>query len=528
MKVCVIQPHYSFDANDIESCYRDQIRLLDQCDDSMDIIVLPEYADVAADQPDAESYYAMVDKYNEDVMQRAKEAAVRCNSIVFVNAAYHAEGGWRNTTHAIDRKGNVVGRYFKAHPAPSEVRNDLDVAYSYEYAEPYVLELEGIRFGFMTCYDFYFYESFAPLARQNVDVIIGCSHQRTDTHQALSIINRFLCYNTNAYLIRASVSLGEQSEICGCSCVIAPDGTELVNMKSRVGIECCDIDPHAKYYKAAGFGGTTKSHYEYIEEGRRPWLYRKGGSQMVAYDDVMPYPRICAHRGFNTVAPENSMPAFGAAVALGAEEIEFDLWFTSDGEIVSSHDSTLERVSNGEGNITEKTLAELETLDFGYKFNDKFKGLGIVKFEDILKKLGGLVVMNVHVKAPWDVYPEDMMKKIVALVRKYECERYTYFMIARDSVIRQFKAYAPDIEVCVGHLKTCPWEIVDRAIKLGCKKVQLFKPYFNQEMIDKAHANGIRCNVFWSDEPDEARRYREMGIDTILTNDYLSIKNALE
>jgi len=38
-------------------------------------------------------------------------------------------------------------------------------------------------------------------------------------------------------------------------------------------------------------------------------------------DDQLPYPRICDHRGFNTIAPENSLPAFGAAVALGASEI---------------------------------------------------------------------------------------------------------------------------------------------------------------------------------------------------------------
>ena len=41
----------------------------------------------------------------------------------------------------------------------------------------------------------------------------------------------------------------------------------------------------------------------------------------------MPYPRVCAHRGFNTIAPENSLIAFGAAIALGADEIEFDVRF---------------------------------------------------------------------------------------------------------------------------------------------------------------------------------------------------------
>ena len=43
----------------------------------------------------------------------------------------------------------------------------------------------------------------------------------------------------------------------------------------------------------------------------------------------------------------------------------------------------------------------------------------------------------------------------------------------------------------------------------------------------KAHEHGIRCNVFWADDAGEARRYFEMGIDTVLTNDYLAIYNAV-
>ena len=88
--------------------------------------------------------------------------------------------------------------------------------------------------------------------------------------------------------------------------------------------------------------------------------------------------------------------------------------------------------------------------------------------------------------------------------------------------------YAPDLKVCVGwDGNKDPMSIVDRAIALGAYKVQLFKPYFNQASIDKAHANGILCNVFWADDPDEARRYFRMGVDTVLTNDYLTVFNAV-
>ena len=535
MKVCVLQPKYSFNENDVDMCFEGMLTLLEHCDDSMDLIVLPECSDVLADVKGKAGYYDAVNKYCPLLLEKAKSTARRCSALLFVNAGYQSMEGIRNTTYVINRKGEIIGHYFKAHPAPSEVRTDaeggheLDTQYSYEYHSPYILEIEGIRFGFLTCYDFYFYENFARIAQENVDIIIGCSHQRTDTHEALSIINRFLCYQTNAYLVRASVSLGEDSGVCGCSMIVSPRGEELVNLKNRVGLGVFEIDPKEKYYKAAGHQGPLKAHYEYVEEGRRPWLYRNSGASVVPFDSIMKYPRICAHRGFNTVAPENSMPAFGAAVALAAEEIEFDLWSTKDGVIVSCHDSTLERVSNGSGKIYDHTYEELLRLDFGVKHSEKFKGLKIPTFEEILQKFAGRVIMNIHVKI-WDYdFAETKMEEIVGLIRKYDCAKHIYFMTANDKIIKEVMRYAPDICVCVGwDGNKDPLSIVERAIALGAQKVQLFKPYFNQQSIDMAHEHGILCNVFWADDPNEAITYRNMGIDCILTNDFLAIKNALE
>lgn len=534
MKVCVIQPYYSFHETDTERCYQDMVSLLDACDESLDLIVLPEYSDIPASQTSKESFHRSIERHNADILHRAVEAAKRCNALVFVNCAHKTESGYRNTTHAIDRQGNIVGRYYKEHPAPSEVKtekqggNELDVSYSYTARDPYVIEIEGLRFGFMTCYDFYFYEAYAPLALQNVDIIIGCSHQRTDTHEALSLINRFLSYHTNAYLIRSSVSLGEESSICGCSCVIAPNGNTLVDMKSKIGLGICEIDPKAKYYKPAGFLGQPKAHYEYIEEGRRPWLYRNGGKSVVPFDQYLPYPRLCAKGGFSTVAPGNSMPAWGSAIALGAEEIELDLWTTKDGVLVACSDSNLERVSNGTGNIWEYTYAELLRFDFGAKYGDKFTGLKIPTFEEVLQKFASHVIMNIRVKI-WDMhFAEDKLDAITALLRKYDCEKHVYLTSTSDDALKKAREQYPFIRLCVEHDETNPCTVVDRAIALKAEKVQLYKPYFNQETIDKAHANGIRCNVVYADEVDEARRFLKMGIDCVLTNDYLTVYNGVQ
>ncbi len=528
MKACVIQPPYSRDVAFSDEFFRYKLDRLSECDDSLDIIVLPEYSDVPCATKDLDETLFYHKKYIDTLLESCKETAKRCNSLVFVNALSLEESGYRNTTYAFNRQGELVGKYFKKHLPPLELETlKLDSDYTFKYSEPYVLEVEGLRFGFLTCYDFYFYEAFANIARQKVDIIIGCSLQRSDTHDAIGIMCRFLAYNTNAYVIRSSVSFAEDSNICGASMIVDPFGKILANMKGKFGRCEAEFDPTVKYLKPAGYGNPDAPHWQYIEYGRKPWQYRNG-SMMAPFEDCMKYPRICAHRGFSAALPENTLPAFGAAVAMGADEIEFDIWPTADGHIVSCHDSTLDRVSDGRGKIFDKTLDELLKLDFGSKFDPKFKGLKIATFEEILAKLGGQTVMNIHVKPMGEDYPKEFFGRILSLIRKHDCQRHCYLMIEKDNDIRWLKENAPDIPVCVGHDSERPWEIVDRAIELGAQKVQFFKPYFSKEMVEKAHSHGILCNVFWSDDPKEAKQLLDMGMDTILTNNYGIVSQILK
>jgi len=542
MKACVIQAPYSRDTARADELFAWKLQQLDACDASMDIIVLPEYSDVPCATTTREETLYHHRKYIGPLLDKCAQTARRCSAHLFVNALSPESDGYRNTTYCYNREGQLAGKYFKRHlPAMESEVLGLAEGYTYESEPPYVLELDGIRYGFLTCYDFYFYEAFARIARERVDVIIGCSLQRSDSHDAIEIMCRFLAYQTNAYVLRSSVSFDEASHICGASMIVDPSGRVLANMAGRFGMATAEFDPGKKYLKPAGFGNAPAPHYEYVERGRKPWQYRLSGSAIVPDDDHMPYPRVCAHRGFSTIAPENSMPAYGAAIAMGADEIELDLRITKDGEIVSCHDSMLERISSGEGNVSWYAYDELKELDFGSKFSERYAGLKIMLFEDILKKFAGQVIMNVHIKTDLeeedvhlDTYDPRAMRKIVDLVRKYDCARHVYFMCSSDDVLRMFRDYAPDIKLCVGHSPKRPWEIVERAIELGAEKVQLYKdyltfqPYYNREMVEKAHAHGIICNVFWSDDPDETRALLDMGIDTILTNDFNLIHRVVK
>lgn len=499
------------------------------CDESMDLIVLPESCDIPCLAGSKENAEHSSEKFNSILLNKVSETAKRCSAMVFVNARWASAGGLRNTTYAFNREGRLVGKYFKQHLTPNEVnKTRLDSDYSFEFSQPTVIEMEGLRFGFLTCYDFYFYEAFANLARQNLDIIIGCSHQRSDTHLALEIMSQNLAYNTNAYVVRSSVSMSEDSNLGGASMVVAPTGEILIHMGSKIGLATVDIDPKKKYYKPAGFGNPPAAHYEYIEKGRRPWKYRPAGSAIVRHDAIMPYPRVCAHRGFNAVAPENSLAAFGAAIAMGAEEIEFDLWFTKDGEVVSIHDSALDAVSNGTGNVWDYTLSELRMLDFGAKAKEQFRGIKIPTFEDILKKFSCHCVMNIHLKTEGE--KPEYLEKIVELIKKYDCEKYVYFVTGDEKILERLQREYPEITRCCGGggSRESRWEIVERAIKYGCKKLQFVKGYFNREMIEKAHQNGMICNVFWSDDVEETQQFLDMGMDVILTNDYNNIAQIVE
>lgn len=538
MKVRIIQPYYPFEYEKSDEAFAWELDALEKCDASLDLIVLPETADVPALAKEEKDYRASVEKYRDCLLEKAAATAARCNAMLFVSVNDAFGDHFRNTTVAFDRTGKRTGAYYKKHPVKSEIEKYCrDSDYVFEPSFPTILEMEGLRFAFLTCYDFYFYEAFAHIARYKPDIVIGCSHQRSDPHEALSIINRFAAYNIGAYIVRASVSLGEDSAIGGCSTVIAPDGKVLCDMKSRIGWEDVEIDPHAKYLKPMGFAGAPGMHSDYIEIGRRPWQYRPAGQALAPFDDCMPYPRLCAHRGFNTVAPENSMAAFGEAYGLGADEIEFDLWPTADGEIVSLHDSTLERVSDGSGKVFTKTLAELRELDFGIKKGEAFKGMRIVRFEDILRKFACHMVMNVHIKnesdsadEPISPWTEETLKKVADLIEKYDCAKYVYFMNSSVATLQTLRKIAPHIARCAGFCGDAKKQL-ENAVTCGCKKIQLFKPYFDQSLVDEAHAKGLRCTVFFADDPAEADKYLDMGIDTVLTNDfervYTGVKHRL-
>ena len=94
---------------------------------------------------------------------------------------------------------------------------------------------------------------------------------------------------------------------------------------------------------------------------------------------------VAAHRGWRSQYPENTIPAFKAALELGVDQIEFDVRMTRDGELVIIHDATVDRTTNGTGAVKDKTFAEIRTLDAGSHKGEQFAGTVIPTLREFLE-----------------------------------------------------------------------------------------------------------------------------------------------
>ncbi len=137
-----------------------------------------------------------------------------------------------------------------------------------------VCELDGIRFGFMTCYDVYFSEQIEYLASQKPDIIIVLGYQRGETTDIIEAQAKLIAFRCNAFVARSSYSMDDNLH-GGCSMIVSPDGNILKNMGKSVGNTSADVEPKWKFMRTAGFGGGMIRNDDFINQGISPHIFSK-------------------------------------------------------------------------------------------------------------------------------------------------------------------------------------------------------------------------------------------------------------
>ncbi len=170
----------------------------------------------------------------------------------------------------------------------------------------------------------------------------------------------------------------------------------------------------------------------------------------VLAESAAPSVLIQAHRGASYLAPENTLSAFRAAYALGADGIETDIRMTRDRQLVLRHEDAIDLTSSGHGNISEMTLEELKRLDFGAWYGEEFAGETIPSFDEFLEaaKEWDFQVLNLEMKPLASDTRLFVQLTADAILRSGLGDKVTVSSFDAR-LLKEMKRYAPSIPVAL-------------------------------------------------------------------------------
>lgn len=149
------------------------------------------------------------------------------------------------------------------------------------------------------------------------------------------------------------------------------------------------------------------------------------------------------HRGYSIDAPENTLPAYELSAARGYTSVEADVQFTKDNVPVLLHDSTIDRTSNGSGNVVDFTYSQLQNFDFGSWKSDAYAGTKIPTFDQFLSVCAEKRMHPyIELKCPMT---GDQIEVLTELVNKYSMQNdvtWISFYTANLSKVKSFHAAA--------------------------------------------------------------------------------------
>lgn len=232
-------------------------------------------------------------------------------------------------------------------------------------------------------------------------------------------------------------------------------------------------------------------------------------------------PLILGHRGASRRAPENTLPAFVAAMEDGADGVELDVHMTADGVPVVIHNARVDATTNGLGWVNDMTLAELKRLDAGAHVSPDFAGTEIPTLEEVLALIGDHVLVNIELKA--QVRDGTGLEYAVgSLVKR---------MGLQDRVwVSSFKPYTLHTMRQVSlrqELPRLPGGLLYGPLSWGALFLAPFTPFealhahvslVHRWWVTLAHAWGLRVAAWTVDDVQSARKLVADGVDVIISN----------
>ena len=232
-----------------------------------------------------------------------------------------------------------------------------------------------------------------------------------------------------------------------------------------------------------------------------------------------PYPLWIAHRGAGKLAPENTLAAFRIGAAHGYRAFECDVKLSADGVPFLLHDASLQRTTSGIGAAGERSWSELSRLDAGGWHSPGFAGEPLPGLEAIARYcIRNALALNIEIKPTPGV--EALTGRIVALeaARLWAGQAVPPLLSSfQPEALQAAREAAPNLPRAL-LVDTFYEAWFDQAQALGCVAVVTNHVLMNAALIDRVHGAGLRALVYTVNDPVEARRLLESGIDGMITD----------
>lgn len=222
---------------------------------------------------------------------------------------------------------------------------------------------------------------------------------------------------------------------------------------------------------------------------------------------------ITAHRGDVSQAPENTIPAFKAAIESGADWIELDINQTKDGVLVVLHDENLMRVAGVPYKVRDLTYDEIHSLDVGSRLGPDFQGTSIPTLSEVLDYCRGKIKLNIEIK-----YREgqslELVPQMVEMIRQREMLQERMITSFNYGCLQMVKIFEPSLETGLISSQPIPQPEIYTSADNFVLSIELIEP----DTVNRIHGLGKEVIAWTINDQYSVDKCKKARADNIITD----------
>lgn len=223
----------------------------------------------------------------------------------------------------------------------------------------------------------------------------------------------------------------------------------------------------------------------------------------------MKLPLKIGHRGAKAYCTENTISSVKKALELDVDGIEIDIHRCASGELVVFHDFTLDRLTNGTGEIHKRTWDELQTFEVS-------EGHKIPRLEEVLDVINKSCLINIELKGE---NTADGTSEIISHYINSNDWKPAQFLVSsfQFGELKRMSQLLPHIELAV-LTKASVEESIDLAKTLNTKTIHPNFALLSHTNVQEAQQRGFRVNTWTVNDDETIARMKSYGVDGIISD----------